>query len=90
MPLEHEVEKERAQEAAKKLKRAYECLFTGNHDAPIVLRDLCLFAKVFEPSFRGETMEVTMRNDGMREIVLRILHLSGIDRKMIDQLGVIG
>ena len=77
--LEHDVESQRREESALRLGRAFEALFTGNHDAPLVLRDLCRFAGVFEPD----------GNLGRREVVLRILHLSGIDRKMIKQLGEI-
>jgi hypothetical protein len=87
MQFEHEVEREKHEQAVKEVVEAYERLFART-DAGIVLHDLCEYARVFVPTFCAGAHDLTAHEEGMRRVVLRILRLSGIEMKMREQLGV--
>jgi hypothetical protein len=80
--FEHQEEQEQAEELRQKIADAYKRLFSSGPDASLVLFDLMEYAPVFRPS-------INEPEDGMRRVVLRILRLSGAEKRMKRALGIL-
>jgi hypothetical protein len=84
--FEFEDELEARERTKEKTLLAYQSIFNAA-DARVVLVDLIRIANVFAPTYRDGNPERTAFEEGMRRIVLRILRLSGIEARMMNQIG---